>query len=409
MTRRQATLGLLVGLLGTSWIAGQAGPAWSQAVPKVGLILPLTGPTAGYGKDAQKGAELAKRKLERMGIALEILVTDEKNDPTVAIAAARRLVTQDHVAVLLGPISSTVSMAMLGAMKSLEPLTLLVGPISSKIEETYGKERWMFHAIPYDYTFVDADLELLNSLTPRPQTIAIAHEAGAYGTGSAQIFRAGAEAAGFRIVGSESFKSGSVDLGPMLTRLRATSPDVVTLFGYVSDSVLFTRQARALKFNAKLFLGPTAVGTVEYQRAVSDQEREGMTGLEMWLPELRFAASREYPQVFPGTEAWVREYQATYHEEPNTWSALGYLNMALVGLAIREAGSVERDKIIAALERLDTMTHMGPFKFGVGKRGGLHQGFKRMIFYQYQAGKKVIVHPPDAANGRLVYPKRDWQ
>ncbi len=261
--RRRAMLTILVGVPGILWIAGHAGPSWSQAAPKVGLILPLTGPTAGYGQDAQKGAELAKRKLESMGVALELLLTDEKNDPTASIAAARRLVTQDRVAALVGPISSTVSMAMLGAMKSLEPLTLLVGPISSKIEETYGKERWMFHAIPYDYTFVDADLELLGSLTPRPQTIAIAHEAGAYGAGSAKIFRAGAEAAGFRIVASESFKSGSIDLGPMLTQLRATSPDVVALFGYVSDSVLVTRQARARQFNAKLFLGPTEIGGVE--------------------------------------------------------------------------------------------------------------------------------------------------
>ncbi len=382
-------------------------PAGAQSA-KVGLILPLTGPTAGYGKDALKGAEFAKRKLESIGVALDLLITDEKNDPAATIAAARRLVTQDQVAALVGPVSSTVSMAMVGAIKPLQPLTLLVGPTSSKIEETYGKEPWMFHAMPYDYTYAEANLDLIMTITPRPQTIAIAYEAGAYGTHSSQVFRTGAEKAGFRIVANESFKSGSLDLGPMVTRLRASSPDVVVLFAYVSDAILFTRQARAARFNAKLMLAQTAVGTLEYKHAIADTERDGIAGLEMWLPELRHPASAQYPQLFPGSQAWSREYQEANNEEPSSWSALGYLNVALLGAAVKEARSTERDKIIAALERLDTVTHMGPFRFSVAKLGGIHQGLKRMVLFQWQGGKKVVVHPADVATGRLVYPKPDW-
>jgi len=73
---------------------------WSVAAAKtIGVLLPLSGPQAKAGETAREAIELA---LSDLGV--RAVYADSGGEPIKATAAALKLLTEDHVAALLGPI-----------------------------------------------------------------------------------------------------------------------------------------------------------------------------------------------------------------------------------------------------------------------------------------------------------------
>lgn len=64
---------------------------------KIGIITPLTGDLAYWGKSSQLGVRLAEKELQEEGLNVKFIVEDGKLDPTTALNAAQKLVTVDGV------------------------------------------------------------------------------------------------------------------------------------------------------------------------------------------------------------------------------------------------------------------------------------------------------------------------
>src|SRR6266851_5103439 len=84
-------------------------PARSQSVGKggplrIGLVVPLSGPSARWGGFASHGAELAAKQINSgggvNGAPVELLRGDSQGTPVEAVSAARRLISQDNVRVI---------------------------------------------------------------------------------------------------------------------------------------------------------------------------------------------------------------------------------------------------------------------------------------------------------------------
>ncbi|HVR54779.1 MAG TPA: ABC transporter substrate-binding protein, partial [Pseudorhodoferax sp.] len=89
--------------------------AWAQGGPiKIGLLATLDGPFAAGGADGMRGAELAVK--ERGGTVggrkIEIIKASSDAKPDVAVNAARKLVEQDKVDILVGPLSGGEGIAV---------------------------------------------------------------------------------------------------------------------------------------------------------------------------------------------------------------------------------------------------------------------------------------------------------
>lgn len=96
-------LGTLLAGLGLSLAVGtqaQTGPI------KVGLLIPLTGPLATPGKDMQDGFNLYWEQARHTagGRKVEIVVADTTCNPDQALTQARRLVHQEKVHFMVGPL-----------------------------------------------------------------------------------------------------------------------------------------------------------------------------------------------------------------------------------------------------------------------------------------------------------------
>ena len=88
--------------------------AQSQGVSKteivVGSIQDLSGPLAGYGKQARNGMTMAIEEINELGgingRKIKLLVEDSGYDPKKAILAAQKLVNQDKIFMMVGHIGT---------------------------------------------------------------------------------------------------------------------------------------------------------------------------------------------------------------------------------------------------------------------------------------------------------------
>lgn len=107
-----------------------AAPAAAQKGPvKIGVLATLEGPFAAGGADGMRGAELAviHRGGTVAGRKIEIIKASSDAKPDVAVNAARKLVEQDKVDVLVGPLSGGEGIAVKDYSKTQPQVTFING------------------------------------------------------------------------------------------------------------------------------------------------------------------------------------------------------------------------------------------------------------------------------------------
>ncbi len=104
--------------------------AWAQQGPvKIGLLATLEGPFAAGGADGMRGAELAVRERGGMvaGRKIELIKASSDAKPDVAVNATRKLVEQDKVEIMVGPLSGGEGIAVKDYSKSQPQVTFING------------------------------------------------------------------------------------------------------------------------------------------------------------------------------------------------------------------------------------------------------------------------------------------
>src|SRR5262245_38491045 len=100
-----------------------------QQVVKIGLLATLEGPFAAGGQDGMRGAELAVKQRGGMvaGKKIEIIKASSDAKPDVAVNATRKLVEQDKVDIMVGPLSGSEGIAVKNYSKSQPNITFING------------------------------------------------------------------------------------------------------------------------------------------------------------------------------------------------------------------------------------------------------------------------------------------
>ena len=118
-------------LVGAAIAAALSGTPWAQqAQPvKIGLLATLEGPFAAGGADGMRGAELAVK--QRGGVVagrkIEIIKASSDAKPDVAVNATRKLVEQDKVDIMVGPLSGGEGIAVKDYAKTQPNITFING------------------------------------------------------------------------------------------------------------------------------------------------------------------------------------------------------------------------------------------------------------------------------------------
>jgi len=117
-----------------------AGTAAAQDTIKIGGLATLEGAFAVLGQDGQRGMEMALKEHNNMagGKKIEFTMGSSNASPDSAVNAARKLVEQDGVQILVGPLSGSEGLAVKDYAKTQPDVTFVNG--SSAAQDTTLRE-----------------------------------------------------------------------------------------------------------------------------------------------------------------------------------------------------------------------------------------------------------------------------
>src|ERR1700738_4697489 len=203
---RSIAMKLRIVVLASLAIVTGAASAKAQQEVKIGVLDPLSGPTAQVGIDAvaavktaveivNEGADLpltlAKNKgLPGLGGAkVSIVVVDHQGKPEIGQSETERLITQEKVHVVFGAYFSSVTAA---ASQAAERASIpFVNAESSQPALTQRGLKYFFRTSPTDETFTKMMFDFLKDFAAKSgqkfSTASIFHEDTAFGTDSAKV------------------------------------------------------------------------------------------------------------------------------------------------------------------------------------------------------------------------------
>ncbi len=128
-------------LVASAAAAALLGPAASVAQEdtiKLGVLVALEGAFAAGGADGVRNVELALQQanFEAGGKKIEFVVAPSDTTPDTAVRQARKLIEQDGVDIILGPLSGSEGIAMRDYAKTVPDKTIING-ISGALETTW--------------------------------------------------------------------------------------------------------------------------------------------------------------------------------------------------------------------------------------------------------------------------------
>jgi ABC-type branched-subunit amino acid transport system substrate-binding protein len=103
--------------LSAAVLAGSLMTSASAQTIKIGVIEPLTGPFAASGNYVTNGAKIAADEINAkggvLGQKIELVIEDNKSNPTEAASVAEKLMVRDKVPVLMGAWGSSLTLAVM--------------------------------------------------------------------------------------------------------------------------------------------------------------------------------------------------------------------------------------------------------------------------------------------------------
>jgi branched-chain amino acid transport system substrate-binding protein len=220
-------------ILVLAWVALSVGAASAKAQQgvKIGVLYPLSGPTAQIGIDVvaavktaveivNEGADLplalAKSKgLPGLGGAkISIVVVDHQGKPEVGQSETERLITQEKVHAVFGAYFSSVTAA---ASQAAERAGVpFVNAESSQPALTQRGLKYFFRTSPTDETFSQLMFDFLKDFGAKSgqkfQSVSIFHEDTAYGTDSAKVQEKLAKDSGIKVLEKIAYKAQTTSL-----------------------------------------------------------------------------------------------------------------------------------------------------------------------------------------------------
>lgn len=288
----------------------------------IGSIGSLTGADASFGVPIRDAIQLAIDEVNAAGGVngrrVELLAYDTQGKLEESVSAAQRMVSKDRVAVILGDISSTASLAIADVAQAAR--IPMVTPSSTHPDVT-RKGDYIFRAC-----FIDAFQGQVMARFAREhlklERISLLQDVrSAYSLGLSGPFTQALTQLGGTIVSVEPYSKGDTDFRSQLLKVKKDKPQALYLPGFYSEVGLIARQAREVGLTLPL-LGSDAWDSEVLFELAGDAALEGSYYSTHYSPD---HPTPELQRVAP-------MYRARYGRELDTAAVLGY-DAARVALA----------------------------------------------------------------------------
>jgi branched-chain amino acid transport system substrate-binding protein len=325
----------LPAILALALAAGCGKPA------RIGAIVSRSGAAASYGERVARGFDLAVEQINAAGGVngrkIELVYRDDSTNAEMGLAALRELVERERVPVVLGAVSSNVTLRL--APYCEKHRVVLISPSASTPLLTEAGE-YVFRTYPSDVLEGASMADFARDLgLDRVAVLAVDND---YGEGLARVFSERLRASGGNVVATLTFPEGNASaIADAVAALPGLAPRGLYIPAYVDDL------ATALTRLRETTLRPIVLGTSSAAPELIRAAGPAAENLVFPLPSFDPTADS------PGARAFAAAFSARFAVEPDVYAAHAYDAVRVLAEAADKAGSWDADAIRAALLRID--------------------------------------------------------
>ena len=319
-------------------------PAAEPEAILVGHVGSMTGAQATFGDSTDKGIRLALEEQNRKGGVkgkkLALKTYDDQGKPEEAQSAAKRLVTQDKVVVLLGEVASSRSLAMAPVADANQVPMVTPSSTNPRVTKDGDKTR------PYVFRvcFIDPFQGTVMAKYAREKLkigkVAILRDvSNDYSVGLADYFANKFRELGGEIVSDQSYKDDDKDFKAQLTAIKGKNPQAIYVPGYYGAVALIGRQTRELGMKQPLMGGDGWDSTQLYD--ISKGALDGSA----------FSNHYSHENPDPVIQDFIRRYKESYGQIPDGLAATGYDAARIALEAMERAKDLSGPSIRQQLEQ----------------------------------------------------------
>ena len=369
--REEQKLMILTRLLFGAAIAASvfASPARADDTVNIGMIVPMTGPSASTGKQERAGAELYLHEHGDTvaGKKINLIIKDDTGAADVTKRLAEELITNDHAKALVG--------------FGLTPLALAVAPIATqaKVPEivSAAATAMITEKSPY---IVRTSFTLPQASAPMAQwalknnikkVVTIVTDYGP-GIDAEKWFSSTFEKGGGTIADKIRVPLKNPDFSPFLQKVKDDKPDAVFVFVPSGFGAIFMKQfaERGLDKSGIKLIGTGDVTDDDLLADIGDPALGAIT-------THHYSADHDSPE----NKAFVAAFKkANNGLRPNFMAVAAYDAMAMLYQALEKTkGDASGDALLAAMKGMKWMSPRGPVEIDPETRDIIQNIYVRKV------------------------------
>ena len=348
--------GLIVGFSACERVSEIVQPTTPQMTEtrdeiSIGVVLPLTGRlTDSFGKPIQQGFELALNEINNArpnGAQFKFIIKDGQSTEAGAVEAFNALIHQDGVSVILGPATSSQTKVTFPIAQ--ENQVVAISPTSAA-RGLSALGDFVFRVALTTGVLIPDGIELTYAKLGYQKAATLYDEVDDFSTDSDTATREVLAAKGIELVATETFKGGDTDFSEQLSRIQASTPDVIFVSCLAPDKPGILTAGHQLGISAPFIVRTLTGADVQAAGAAA----EGAITFVGWGTTVDI----------PANQAFVENYSTQFGMAPTNYAARSYATFHILAEAIANAQSTDAVSIRDALANIkDLDTILGKFSF----------------------------------------------
>ena len=326
---------------------GTAAPAAAaEKTLEIGVLGPLSGGAASYGVELLRGAEMRSDEINKAGglkvggdvYKIKLIAYDHKASAADAATAANKLVFQDKVKYIIG---NAVGATCNAVQTVTEPQKVMFAFVCWGTNNLGPDKPHSFRSMLSQWEAAEPFYRWIKEKRPTIKKVAVISPNDTSGLDTNTAVVKAVKGLALDLVSEETYERGTKDFYPILTKILAKKPDLLDVAAAPpAEAGLILKQAHELGFR----------GAKGWTAGVNPVTLVGIAGVEaaegVWSP-VNINVRSDF--VDPKVRKFGDEYEKRYKEVPGVIAVANYGAFDVFTKAMQEAGSVETDKVLAAL------------------------------------------------------------
>ncbi len=317
---------------------------------KIGLQGPLTGGSSPMGVSMRDGAKLAVAEINAkggvLGRKLEMIERDDEAKNERGVQIAQELINKEKVVATVGYINSGVALASQRFYQEAKIPVMNNVATATAITKQFADQ-------PENYVFRNSANDTIQSamivqeLVDRRKftKVAILADSTNYGQLGREDLEKALAAKGITAVAVEKYNIKDVDMTPQLLKSKEAGAQVVITYGIGPELAQIANGMIKLGWKVPM-MGSWTLSMGNFI------DNAGANSVGATMPQT-FIQEPNTPKRKSFIEAYQKAYKVTRISSPVS-AAQGYDSVYLLAAAIKQAGSTDGPKVLAALEDLKT-------------------------------------------------------